>query len=94
MKLNKYYMSSTKTCSFKIIKQNDWCAVRLYPYHFRHFVDVFGQKRWPNNAATPAGYNKTRSQATCRQISMSSKVQTREASVLAIPNHAPEKRSE
>jgi hypothetical protein len=44
MKLNKYYMSNTKPCSFKIIKQNDWCVVRLYPYHFRHFVEVFEQK--------------------------------------------------
>ena len=54
-------MSSTKPCFFKIIKQNDWYALRLYPYHFRHFVDVFGQKRGPYNAVTSAGYNKTRS---------------------------------
>lgn len=56
-------MPGTKPCSFKIIKQNEWCALRLYPYHFRHFVDIFGQKRGPENAATSAGYNKTRSAA-------------------------------
>jgi hypothetical protein len=63
-KINKYYVSSTKPCFFKVMKQNDWYALRLYPYHFRYFVDIFlGQKRGPDNAATSARYNKTRSAA-------------------------------
>ena len=62
-KLNKYFKSSTKSFFFKITKQKDWYALRLYPYLFRHFVDTVGQQRGPESVATSTDCNKTRSAA-------------------------------